>query len=140
MLYDFGKVSSSVDSALARVNGSQAAVLLSIDQVTRDTSYAMIELQRSQTLQRRWRATSGWPGGDCATGQKRSDMGASTRSDLIQARSRVEASQATQLQLQAQFNRWRSALSSLLGAQSPVSVTPGFPGEPGAILSRRGAG
>lgn len=50
MLYDFGKVSSSVDSALARVSGSQAAVLLSIDQVTRDTSFAMIELQRSQLL------------------------------------------------------------------------------------------
>lgn len=42
-------------------------------------------------------------------------MGASTRSDLIQARSRVEASMATQMQFTAQFNRWRSALSSLLG-------------------------
>lgn len=50
MLYDFGKVSSSVDSALARVSGSQAAILLSIDQVARDTSFAMIELQRSQRL------------------------------------------------------------------------------------------
>lgn len=127
MLYDFGKVSSSVDSALARVSGSQAAVLLSIDQVARDTSYAMIELQRSQLLVALAGDQIKGISAIAQLAKQRSDMGASTRSDLIQARSRVEASQATQLQLQAQFNRWRSALSSLLGAQSPVSVTQDFP-------------
>lgn len=127
MLYDFGKVSSSVDSALARVNGSQAAVLLSIDQVSRDTSFAMIELQRSQLLVALAGEQIDGISAIAELAKKRSDMGASTRSDLIQARSRVEASVATQLQFQAQFNRWRSTLSSLLGSQSPVSVSQDFP-------------
>ncbi|MDU7557591.1 MAG: TolC family protein, partial [Pseudomonas sp.] len=127
MLYDFGKVSSTVDSALARVNGSQAAVLLAVDQVTRETSFSVIELQRAQTLQRLAREQVDGLAAIADLAKKRSDMGASTRSDLIQARSRVEAAMATQLQFTAQLNRWRGALSSLLGSQAPVSVTPGFP-------------
>jgi adhesin transport system outer membrane protein len=127
MLYDFGKVSSSVDTALARVSGRQAAILLSIDQVVRDTSFAMIELQRSQMLVDLARDQINGISAIAELAQKRSDMGASTRSDLIQARSRVEAAVATRLQFSAQFNRWRSTLSSLLGAQTPVSVSSGFP-------------
>ena len=127
MLYDFGKVSSSVDSALARVSASQAGILLSIDQVTRETSFTVIELQRSQRLVALAHDQVEGVSSIAGLAKKRSEMGASTRSDLIQARARVEAAVATQLQYMAQFDRWRSALSSLLGAQSSVSVTPGFP-------------
>lgn len=127
MLYDFGKVSSSVDSALARVSERQATILLSIDQVARDTSYAVIELQRSRMQVDLARDQINGISAIAELAKKRSEMGASTRSDLIQARSRVEAAVATQLQYTAQYNRWRSTLSSLLGAQSPVTVSPGFP-------------
>ena len=127
MLYDFGKVSSSVDSALARVSGSQAGILLAIDQVTRETSFAVIELQRAQTLEVLARDQVKGVSAIAELAKKRSDMGASTRSDLFQARSRVEAAIATQLQYAAQLNRWRSALASLLGTQTTVNVSPGFP-------------
>src|SRR5690606_11560314 len=59
--------------------------------------------------------------------QQRSDMGASTRSDMIQARSRVEAAIATQLQYTALYKRWRTALGNLLGTQAPVSVSTAMP-------------
>ncbi|MFK7604787.1 MULTISPECIES: TolC family outer membrane protein [unclassified Pseudomonas] len=127
MLYDFGKVSSSVDSARARVSGSQAGILLAIDQVTRETSFAVIELQRAQTLEVLARDQVKGVSAIAELAKKRSDMGASTRSDLFQARSRVEAAIATQLQYAAQLNRWRSALASLLGTQTTVNVSPGFP-------------
>lgn len=127
MLYDFGKVSSAVHSALARVSSQQASVLLAIDRLARDTSFAVIELQRSQLLVDLANQQVDGISAIAELAKKRSDMGASTRSDLIQARSRVEASMATQLLLQAQLNRWRSTLASLLGAQSTVNVSPGFP-------------
>jgi len=127
MLYDFGKVSSTVDSALARVSGSQAAILLAVDDVTRDTSFAVIELQRAQIMVVLAREQVEGLSAIAELAKKRSDMGASTRSDLIQARSRVEAAVATQLQYTAQLNRWRGSLGSLLGSQAPVSVTNGFP-------------
>ena len=127
MLYDFGKVDSRVDSAVARVNGKQASVLLAIDQVARDTAFAVIELQRYQALLEISKAQVKGLTAIADLAQKRSDMGASTRSDLIQARSRVEAAVATQLQFTALYNRWRSTLASLLGAQTPVSVTATMP-------------
>ena len=127
MLYDFGKVDSRVYSAVARVNGKQASVLLAIDQVARDTAFAVIELQRYQALLEISKAQVKGLTAIADLAQKRSDMGASTRSDLIQARSRVEAAVATQLQFTALYNRWRSTLASLLGAQTPVSVTATMP-------------
>lgn len=50
MLYDFGKVSSSVRSAEAGVAQEQANVLLSIDTVTHDTAAALVEVQGYQQL------------------------------------------------------------------------------------------
>src|SRR5690606_24880465 len=127
MLYDFGKVDSAVDSAVARVNGQQAAVLLAIDQVARDTAFAMIELQRYQALLDISRAQVKGLTAIAELAQQRSDMGASTRSDMIQARSRVEAAIATQLQYTALYKRWRTALGNLLGTQAPVSVSTAMP-------------
>ncbi|MDU6432494.1 MAG: TolC family protein [Pantoea sp.] len=50
MLYDFGKVSSSVRSAEAGVAQQQANVLLSIDTVAHDTAAALIQVQGYQQL------------------------------------------------------------------------------------------
>ncbi|NNG64971.1 TolC family protein, partial [Pseudomonas fragi] len=124
---DFGKVDSAVNSAEAKLNGRQASVLLAIDQVARDTAFAVIELQRYQALLVISKAQVKGLTAIADLAQKRSDMGASTRSDLIQARSRVEAAVATQLQYTALYNRWRSTLSSLLGSQTSVSVSNGVP-------------
>lgn len=43
MLYDFGKVSSSVRAADAAVAQQQAMVMLNIDQVAHDTAGAVVQ-------------------------------------------------------------------------------------------------
>ena len=50
MLFDFGKVSSAVDLARAGTRVGEAQMLLAIDQLVRDTGYALIEVQRGEAL------------------------------------------------------------------------------------------
>lgn len=105
MLYDFGKVDSAVDVAKARVARSQAQVLLNIDQVARDTSYAYLEVQRYQRLLQVAREQIKGIAGIADLARQRSDMGAATRSDVVQAKSREDGARATLLQYQALYNR-----------------------------------
>src|SRR5690606_1294210 len=50
MLYDFGKVRSSVDGATAGERISRAELLLAVDGLARNTSFAVIEVQRYHAL------------------------------------------------------------------------------------------
>lgn len=131
MLYDFGKVSSAVDVARARVARSQATILLNIDQVSRDTSYAYIEVQRYKRLLVVAREQIKGIAGIADLAKQRSDMGASTRSDVVQARSREEGARATLQQYQAQYNRWRANLANLVGRAAPFEVNDDFPAQLG---------
>lgn len=127
MLYDFGKVDSAVDVAKARVARSQAQVLLNIDQVARDTSYAYLEVQRYQRLLQVAREQIKGIAGIADLARQRSDMGAATRSDVVQAKSREDGARATLLQYQALYNRWRANLINLVGRATPFDVTDEFP-------------
>ncbi len=125
MLYDFGKVRSSVDYAQAGTKAGRADLLLAIDALIRDTGYAMIEVQRNAALHdiaveqlARVREISGLVG-------QRVTKGASTRSDGLQAESRVAAAKATLSQIEAAQKRWSSNLAFLLGSEAttgPVSA------------------
>lgn len=123
MLYDFNKVSSSVDAAEARVAASQAALLLAVDQVARDTAQAYLEVQRYQRLVDIARGQIDGVGSIVELAQQRSDRGASTRSDTVQAQSRAEGALATLQEFEAQHARWQSILASLLGQQTPPHVS-----------------
>lgn len=127
MLYDFGKVSSAVDAAKAKAAQSQANILLAIDQVARDTAYAYIEVQRYDQLQEIARAQIHGIGDIVELAHQRSDLGASTRSDLVQAQSRAEGSQATLQEYKAQHARWQQTLGNLLGRSESAQVTAAFP-------------
>lgn len=127
MLYDFGKVDSAVDVAKARVARSQAQVLLNIDQVARDTSYAYIEVQRYERLLAVAREQIKGIAGISDLARQRSDMGAATRSDVVQAKSREDGARATLLQYQALYNRWRANLINLVGRATPFDVNDEFP-------------
>lgn len=125
MLYDFGKVRSSVDYAQAGTKAGRADLLLAIDVLIRDTGYAMVEVQRNAALHdiaveqlARVREISGLVG-------QRVTKGASTRSDGLQAESRVAAAKATLAQIEAAQKRWSSNLAFLLGSEAttgPVSA------------------
>ncbi|EIK96114.1 TolC family type I secretion outer membrane protein [Pseudomonas sp. M47T1] len=126
MLYDFGKVDSSVDAARAKAAQSQANILLSIDQVARDTAYAYIEVQRYQNLLETARDQIKGIGDIVQLAQQRSDMGASTRSDVVQAQSRADGGMATLQDYKAQYSRWQTTLANLLGRRSVPQVNDGF--------------
>lgn len=127
MLYDFGEVASAVSGAEAARAAARGRVLLSIDQVARETSYAFIELQRYQAL----RAIAE----DQVTGvaaiadlaRERRVKGASTLSDELQAQSREEAARATLLDMQAQVERWRHSVLYLTGLDSLETLSTDMP-------------
>ncbi len=122
MLFDFGKVSSSVEAAQAAAQAERARVWLAVDDVALDTLHAIIEIQRTRALlgiaQEQVKGVSAIV--DLA--RKRSELGASARSDEVQARAREEAARATELEITARLDRWRGSLAALLG--QPQAAPP----------------
>jgi adhesin transport system outer membrane protein len=126
MLYDFGKVDNAVQAARAKAARSQASILLAIDQVGRDTAFAYIEVQRYQHLLEIAREQIHGVGEIVELAKQRSDMGASTRSDVVQAQSRVDGAIATLQEYKSQYARWEMTLANLLGRQTTPQVNDGF--------------
>lgn len=123
LLYDFGKVSSAVETERAGKAFNHARLLLTVDNISRDTANALVEVQRYKLL-------SSLAKGQLEGVQKiaglvnhRTDQGASTMSDKVQADARVESAIATQLQFQSELSRWQSVLASLLGGGAPDPST-----------------
>lgn len=136
MLYDFGKVDNAVEAARARVARSQAQILLSIDQIARDTAYAWVEVQRYRHLSEIARKQIQGVGDIVELARQRSDMGASTRSDLVQAQSRAEGAMASLEDYKAQYARWQATLSNLMGRTTTAEVADEFPQESMTACSR----
>ncbi|WP_324740279.1 TolC family protein [Tsuneonella sp. CC-YZS046] len=127
MLYDFGKVSSSVAIAEADTRDSEAQLLQAVDSLVRDTSYAFVEIQRTNDLLQ-------VAGEQLASIREISELvghrferGAATRSDALQARARVQAAQATIEEIEAERERWISNLAYLLGRESIGNVSADMP-------------
>lgn len=127
MLYDFGKVSSSVRAADAAVAQQQAMVMLNIDQVAHDTAGAVVQMQGYQKLVKIAQAQvdSLKHIGDLI--RQRNDAGATSLSDVVQTDTRVEGAQATLIQYQAALERWKATLATYLGLGSITSVTESVP-------------
>ncbi|WP_322964422.1 TolC family protein [Sphingomonas fuzhouensis] len=127
MLYDFGKVAGAVESARAGTRIGRADLLLAVDGLIRDTGYALVEVQRNAALRgiateqlSRIREIS-------ALVDKRFGKGATTRSDALQAQSRVAAAEATLTRIEAEQRRWTTSLSFLLGRDTAPVVDPNVP-------------
>jgi adhesin transport system outer membrane protein len=127
MLYDFGKVSSSVKAADAAVAQQQATVMLNIDQVAHDTAGAVVQMQGYQKLVKiaQSQVDSLKQIGDLI--RQRNDAGATSLSDVVQTDTRVEGAQATLIQYQAALERWKATLATYLGLGSITSVTDSVP-------------
>lgn len=120
MIYDFGKISSGVDAAVADQHISQSLVLLAVDNIVRDTAGAVIEVQRFRGLSAAAQAQlkNVQAIGELVT--ERNDKGASTKSDRVQAQARVEAARSTILETEGKLSRWESTLANLTGGSSNV--------------------
>lgn len=127
MLYDFGKVSSTVAIARAGTRISAAEVLLAVDGLVRDTSYAIIEIQRNAALHQIAVEQLETIHGISQLVDQRFQRGAATRSDAIQAVARVQSAQATIEQIEAEQRRWSSNLAHLLGQATAPAVSADMP-------------
>ncbi|MFF7708364.1 TolC family outer membrane protein [Pseudomonas sp. NPDC007930] len=124
MLYDFGKVRSGVDVARAKTARAQANILLAVDQVARDTAYAFIETRRYEQLLDEAREQVSGIGAIVTLAEQRAEMGASTRSDAVQAQSRADGARALLQEYKAQAARWQATLQNLLGRSYLPALSP----------------
>ncbi len=122
MLYDFGKVSSSVSRAQAQQAVARAKVLAAVDQVALDTAKAWIEVRRYTALLEISRAQTAGVTAIAKLASQRQALGASSLSDRLQADARVEAARAEELSTGAQLERWVSQLQQLTGRPGPLAV------------------
>jgi adhesin transport system outer membrane protein len=126
MLFDFGKVKSAVAAAEAGTRIGRSGLLLAVDSLIRDTSFAVIEIQRSMMLERVAHDQLASISDISRLVHDRYDVGASTKSDALQAQARVQAAEITMQEIESERRRWQSNLAYLLGRSSapPVSLDP----------------
>ena len=136
LLYDFGKVSSTVDAAEAGVIRDRAALLLTVDDLARDTARAFVEVQRYEELVEIAGQFVSAVGDIQNLAAKRSAKGASSRSDEIQAKSRRHAAQATAMQYQSRLDVWTTTLTNLIGASNDIDTVGEFPSELNGFCER----
>ncbi|EPV8692709.1 TPA: TolC family outer membrane protein [Pseudomonas aeruginosa] len=127
VLYDFGKVSGSVETSLAGVDQREAEARLSIDKVILDTASAYLEVQRYQQLVDIAKKQIINLKSVSELARRRTDLGASNHSDYVQTASRIEGAKVVELQYSANLERWRSTLLNLLGEARLKPVTNDFP-------------
>ncbi|GAA3263712.1 hypothetical protein GCM10020258_29390 [Sphingomonas yabuuchiae] len=127
MIYDFGKVAGAVESARAGTRIGRADLLLAVDGLIRDTGFALVEVQRNAALRGIAMEQLGRIREISALVDRRFGKGATTRSDALQAQSRVAAAEATLTRIEAEQRRWTTSLAFLLGRETSPAVDPAVP-------------
>ncbi|AKM07737.1 TolC family protein [Pelagerythrobacter marensis] len=127
MLYDFGKVRSTVASAEAGTRVGEARLLIAVDTLIRDTSFAVIELQRVRALQQIANDQLESVSSIADLVRHRYQRGAATKADLLQADARVYSARATIEQIEAEHQRWQASLAHYLGRDRAPPVSTDFP-------------
>lgn len=115
MLYDFGKVGSQVERASSATDVARARVLMSIDEVVRSTAYAWIEVRRQEALEGAAQELVETVEDIATLASEREAEGASTLSDTVQARARVDSARIELLSAESQAQRWRTTLMHWMG-------------------------
>ncbi|WP_228200229.1 TolC family outer membrane protein [Acinetobacter tianfuensis] len=115
MLYDFGKVKSSVNIAEARMLQQQAEVLVSLDRVSYDVASAIINVKRYQEITRIAHQQIKGIGRIAEIANLRAKAGISSQADPIQAQSNLEAAQSNLVVQETQLKQYEQRLRTLLG-------------------------
>lgn len=127
MLYDFGKVDNRVKIATAGIAGRKSQVLMAVDNLAREAANSVIEIQRNRSLRGVARDQIKDVKSILELVKSRTDKGASTRSDLLQAEARVQAAEATLFEIEGQLSRWEVVLANLSGIAGGVEVSDTVP-------------
>lgn len=127
MLYDFGKVAGAKAKAQSSVRGSEAQVQLATDEIALNTAQAWVDAHLQQSLMQIAREQLDAVMSITALVTERAAKGATTRSDVEQANSRVEAVRSQLLGAEAEAQRASLALMHLAGRTAPVAIRGDIP-------------
>ncbi|OTG91579.1 TolC family protein [Acinetobacter sp. ANC 3813] len=115
VLYDFGKIKSSVLSAEAKTLEEQAGFLVSLDQVSYDVANAIINIKRYQEVTKIAQQQIKGIGKIAEIANLRAKAGISSQADPIQAQSNLEAAEANLIVQETQLRQYQQRLRTLLG-------------------------
>jgi len=127
MLYDFGKTASAVDLATATADRGLASVLLAVEQVGLETAQAAVEERRYRQMQQFAERYQEGVRDIADLARQRQQQGATSRSDVVQAESRLEQAEALLLQMFAQHQRWQSSLMYLVNSDTALRIEGDMP-------------
>jgi len=123
MIYDFGKVSSNVSQAKATVKREQANLLLQLSSIEQKTAEALINAHRYQELVRVAGEQVDAVQQIYQMAQLRANAGVSTRSDPIQAETRLQNAQATLIAAQENNDETLQRLRTLVGGSVRAGIS-----------------
>ena len=115
LLFDFGKVKSSVDTQKSKLVLEQANVLTSIDKISADTSRAILSLLRYRALVQIAEDQVKGVGRLYEIARLRAEAGISSNADPVQAKSYVEYSKSYLIAQQNLLKQSEQQLRTLLG-------------------------
>lgn len=115
MVYDFGKVKSSVNIQESKLATEQANVLVSIDNVALETANAIINIKRYQEITAIAQQQINGIARIAEIANLRAKAGISTQADPVQAQSNLEAAESNLIVQQNQLRQYQQKLRTLLG-------------------------
>jgi adhesin transport system outer membrane protein len=127
MIYDFGKVSGRVETETALHDVRQAQFLATVDEIIKGTVHAAVEILRNESLEKVAQEQIQDVQAIGELVDARTERGASTRSDKLQAEARVQAAQSTALEITGQKQRWQMSLTALLGGPAEIGAGARLP-------------
>ena len=117
MLYDFGKINSSVDIQEAKLSVAQANVLVSIDNVAYETANTIVNIQRYQEIIKIAQQQISGISRIAEITNLRAQAGISSQADPVQARSNVQAAETNLIVQETQLKKFQQRLRTLLGSE-----------------------
>lgn len=115
MVYDFGKTKATVSVQEAKLLGAQANVLKSIDNLAERIAIAIINVSRYEELHKISLSQLKGIGHIRDIAKMRVQAGIASEVDYIQAVSRYQNAQATEVMQKSLLNQWQEQLKILLG-------------------------
>ena len=115
MLYDFGKVKSTVDVQQARLFAEQANVLVSMDNVAYQVANSIVQIKRYQEITKIAEQQIAGISRITEIANLRARAGISSQADPVQAQSYLEASRSNMIVQQTQLRQYQQKLRTLLG-------------------------
>ncbi|MGQ1232479.1 TolC family outer membrane protein [Acinetobacter baumannii] len=115
MLYDFGKVKSSVDIEKAKLIQEQANTLANIDDIAYQTANAIVNIKRYQEILRIADQQINGIARIAEIANLRANAGISSQADPVQAQSNLEAAESNKIVQETQLKQYQQKLRNLLG-------------------------